>query len=126
MSSYLNQEDTFFYAMVYDPNQKTLLVDKGDIRTGPEYQAEIPSSVHPNGKTDLVHNATQTWEPNRMPDQKVEQFLVVARCVSIWVWPVCPYAYCDVCVTCCIILPFLQVYRYICKGTLRWSQEATD
>ena len=85
MSSYLSQEDTFFYAMVYDPNQKTLLVDKGEIRTGPEYQAEIPSSVHPESRTDLVHDDTQTWEPNRMPDQKVEQFLVVARFVHVHV-----------------------------------------
>ncbi|KAL5463382.1 hypothetical protein EMCRGX_G032275 [Ephydatia muelleri] len=82
MSSYLSQEDTFFYAMVYDPNQKTLLVDKGEIRTGLEYQAEIPSSVHPESRTDLVHDDTQTWEPNRMPDQKVEQFLVVARSIG--------------------------------------------
>ena len=79
MTSYLNQEDTFFYAMVYDPNQKTLLVDKGEIRTGPEYQADIPAYIRVESRTDLGHNAAQTWEPNRMADQKVEQFLVVAR-----------------------------------------------
>ena len=45
--SYLEKEDTFFYTMVYDPNQKTLLVDKGEIRIGPDYQAEIPPYILP-------------------------------------------------------------------------------
>ena len=45
--SYLEQEDTFFYTMVYDPNQKTLLVDKGEIRVSADYQAEIPPYILP-------------------------------------------------------------------------------
>ena len=45
--TYLEKEDTFFYTMVYDPNQKTLLVDKGEIRIGPDYQAEIPPYILP-------------------------------------------------------------------------------
>ena len=47
ISSYLQREDAFFYTMVYDPNQKTLLVDKGEIRTGQDYQAEIPPYIPP-------------------------------------------------------------------------------
>lgn len=34
-------QDTFFYSLVYDPQQKTLLADKGEIRVGNKYQAEI-------------------------------------------------------------------------------------
>lgn len=45
--TYLEKEDTFYYSMVYDPNQKTLLVDKGEIRTGPDYQAETPPYIDP-------------------------------------------------------------------------------
>ena len=45
--TYLDKEDTFFFTMVYDPNQKTLLVDKGEIRVGTDYQAEIPPYVDP-------------------------------------------------------------------------------
>lgn len=45
--TYLEKEDTFFYSMVYDPNQKTLLVDKGEIRIGADYQAEIPAYISP-------------------------------------------------------------------------------
>ena len=101
--TYLDKEDTFFFTMVYDPNQKTLLVDKGEIRVGTDYQAEIPPYVDPGEVTQIwssdnltkpprfffpylaearepaQHLATQMWEPNRLPDNKVEQFLVVAR-----------------------------------------------
>jgi len=35
-------QDTFFYSLVYDPTQKTLLADKGEIRVGSRYQAEVP------------------------------------------------------------------------------------
>ena len=41
LKEYLLEEDTFFYTMVYDPNQKTLMVDKGEIRIGSDYQADI-------------------------------------------------------------------------------------
>lgn len=33
-------QDTFFYCLVFDPAQKTLLADKGEIRVGSRYQAE--------------------------------------------------------------------------------------
>ena len=34
-------QDTFFYSLVYDPQQKTLLADKGEIRVGSRYQTDI-------------------------------------------------------------------------------------
>lgn len=34
-------QDAFFYSLVYDPQQKTLLADKGEIRVGQRYQAEV-------------------------------------------------------------------------------------
>ena len=34
-------QDAFFYSLVYDPQQKTLLADKGEIRVGSKYQAEV-------------------------------------------------------------------------------------
>ena len=52
--TYLDNEDTFFFTMVYDPNQRTLLVDKGEIRVGTDYQAEIPPFVDPG-------EAGRTW-----------------------------------------------------------------
>lgn len=34
-------QDFFFYSLVYDPQQKTLLADKGEIRVGNRYQADV-------------------------------------------------------------------------------------
>ena len=38
---------------------------------------------HAEGREDALHPASHVWEPNRMPDHKVEQFLVVARLVTV-------------------------------------------
>lgn len=38
-------QDTFFYSLVYDPSLKTLLADKGEIRVGPRYQADVPDML---------------------------------------------------------------------------------
>lgn len=40
--SYLNREDGFFYSLVFDASNKTLLADKGKIEIGDKYQAQIP------------------------------------------------------------------------------------
>lgn len=34
-------QDAFFYCLVFDPSQKTLLADKGEIRVGSRYQTEV-------------------------------------------------------------------------------------
>lgn len=33
----------FFYQLVYDPNQKSLNADRGEIRVGSKYQADVPT-----------------------------------------------------------------------------------
>lgn len=38
-------QDCFFYSLVFDPVQKTLLADQGEIRVGSKYQAEIPDKM---------------------------------------------------------------------------------
>jgi metastasis-associated protein MTA len=38
-------KDLFFYQLVYDPNQKTLNADRGEIRVGGKYQADVPSQT---------------------------------------------------------------------------------
>lgn len=42
---YLKMEKTHFYTLVYDQNQRTVVTDRGDIRVGPTYQAEIPETM---------------------------------------------------------------------------------
>lgn len=49
-SEYLNKDDQFFYHLTYDPSQKSLVADKGEIRVGSRYQAEVPPlKFTPNG-----------------------------------------------------------------------------
>lgn len=44
-SSSSSSQDCFFYSLVFDPVQKTLLADQGEIRVGSKYQAEIPDKL---------------------------------------------------------------------------------
>ena len=49
----MKENDVFFYTLVYDPNQKTLLADKGEIRIGQKYQCtDIP---------DLLKDPQRPW-----------------------------------------------------------------
>ena len=42
---HLSVQECFFYSLVFDPVQKTLLADQGEIRVGSKYQAEIPDKL---------------------------------------------------------------------------------
>lgn len=42
----------------------------------------LPFSL-PEAREPVTHQASQVWEPNRLADSKVEQFLVVARYVCL-------------------------------------------
>merc|ERR1719220_106443 len=42
---YLKTEGSHFYTLVDDQNQKTVVTDRGDIRVGPTFQAEIPETL---------------------------------------------------------------------------------
>ncbi|XDA74054.1 hypothetical protein R6Z07M_004266 [Ovis aries] len=83
--SYLDKEDTFFYSLVYDPSVKTLLADKGEIRVGPRYQADIPEMLL-EGESDEREQSkleVKVWDPNSpLTDRQIDQFLVVARAVG--------------------------------------------
>ncbi|BFZ12139.1 hypothetical protein BsWGS_15178 [Bradybaena similaris] len=83
--SYLSKEDTFFYSLVYDPQQKTLLADKGEIRISPKYQAEMIPHVlldeeDPRKLEDLEE---LVWDPdNGLTDRDIDQFQIIARSVG--------------------------------------------
>ncbi|KFV64361.1 Metastasis-associated protein MTA3, partial [Dryobates pubescens] len=83
--SYLEKEDTFFYSLVYDPSLKTLLADKGEIRVGPRYQADVPDMLA-EGELDDREQAkleVKVWDPDSpLTDHQIDQFLVVARAVG--------------------------------------------
>ncbi|XP_028928096.1 metastasis-associated protein MTA3 isoform X2 [Ornithorhynchus anatinus] len=83
--SYLDKEDTFFYSLVYDPSLKTLLADKGEIRVGPRYQADIPDMLQEGEGDDREPSKLEVkvWDPDSpLTDRQIDQFLVVARAVG--------------------------------------------
>ncbi|XP_068109432.1 metastasis-associated protein MTA1 isoform X2 [Hyperolius riggenbachi] len=85
LKSYLEREDFFFYSLVYDPQQKTLLADKGEIRVGNRYQADITDLLEEGTEDgrDQADLETKVWEAsNPLTDKQIEQFLVVARSVG--------------------------------------------
>lgn len=51
--SYSLLQDAFFYSLVYDPTQKTLLADKGEIRVGPRFQADVPDMLQEGDQNAL-------------------------------------------------------------------------
>lgn len=78
-------QDTFFYCLVFDPNQRTLLADKGEIRVGNRYQTEITPLLKENESDgrDIENLETLVWTPNHsLSDRKIDQFLVVSRSVG--------------------------------------------
>ncbi|XP_032870367.1 metastasis-associated protein MTA1-like isoform X2 [Amblyraja radiata] len=83
--SYLEKEDSFFYCLVYDPQQKTLLADKGEIRVGPRYQADIPDLLKEDEEDERDHLKLEVkiWDPDSpLTDRQIDQFLVLARSVG--------------------------------------------
>ncbi|XP_076637774.1 metastasis associated 1-like isoform X4 [Colletes latitarsis] len=87
--SYLNKEDSFFYCLVFDPAQRTLLADKGEIRVGSRYQADgiAPSPLTPAERESdprrLQDLETLVWTPRHsLTDRQIDQFLVVSRSVG--------------------------------------------
>uniref|UniRef100_A0AAY5E9U5 Metastasis associated 1 family, member 2 n=1 Tax=Electrophorus electricus TaxID=8005 RepID=A0AAY5E9U5_ELEEL len=82
LTSYLEREDCFFYSLVFDPVQKTLLADQGEIRVGSKYQAEIPDKLAEGESDNRLQEKLETkaWDPdNQLKDSQIDQFLVVAR-----------------------------------------------
>ena len=102
-ASYCKREDAFFYALVYDPNQKTLVADRGEIRIGAGYQATVPQLLgedeaddRGDGEVDETGRVfpeleKRLWVPptqkkslgtNGLSDTDIDKFLVVARSVG--------------------------------------------
>ncbi|CAK1550441.1 unnamed protein product [Leptosia nina] len=83
--SYLNKDDAFFYCLVFDPSQKTLLADKGEIRVGSRYQTEVTNLLK-EGEEDARNSEeleTLVWTPEHgLTDRQIDQFLVVSRSVG--------------------------------------------
>jgi len=86
--SYANEDDAYFYSLVYDPQQKTLLADKGEIKVGSRYQADSVPKTTSFGLGDddgrsLEELETPVWTPDApLSDKQIDQFMVIARSVG--------------------------------------------
>ncbi|KAK1889623.1 Metastasis-associated protein MTA2 [Dissostichus eleginoides] len=76
LAGYLDKEDCFFYSLVFDPNQKTLLADQGEIRVGSKYQAEIPDKLAEGEADTRIQEKLETkvWDTNNLlKDPQIDQ-----------------------------------------------------
>ncbi|KAI1284942.1 Metastasis-associated protein MTA1 [Halotydeus destructor] len=86
LNSYLTKEDSFFYTLVYDPQQKTLLADRGEIRVGGRFQAEVPTTLLADGESDGRDQAQLekiVFTPEHaLTDKEIDQFLTIAKSIG--------------------------------------------
>lgn len=84
--SYIKAEDTFFYSLVYDSTNESLLEDRGEIKVGSGYQCEVPlSTIRPEDDTRVSSELEDLcWSPSQsnLKDKQVDQFLFLARSVG--------------------------------------------
>ena len=83
--TYIKQEDTFFYTLVYDKKNEMLFEDRGEIKIGSSYQCEVPlGMIKPEEETRVSEELEElVWSPdNELSDKVIDQFLVIARSVG--------------------------------------------
>ena len=84
-ASYTGRSDAFFYSLVYDPHQKSLVADRGEIRIGSSYQATVTPLLHNKRQREADRkNADELdemiWDPRNSLDKgDVEKYLTVAK-----------------------------------------------
>ena len=83
--SYIKQEDTFFYTLVYDRKNEMLFEDRGEIKIGSAYQCDVPLGTIPAEEDTRRSEQLEelVWNPeNELSDKVIDQFLVIARSVG--------------------------------------------
>ncbi|KAI0987996.1 hypothetical protein GJ496_004626 [Pomphorhynchus laevis] len=84
--SYLSNDNVFFYRYVYDPQQRTLSSDRGEVRIGSRHQAEIPDFISNPIENDCLKEVREEliWSPYIKPlaDKEIDQVMLLARSVG--------------------------------------------
>merc|ERR1719431_1771625 len=82
-ASYTGREDAFFYSLVFDPHQKTLQADRGNIRIGGEFQALVPAVDKEQEVRDSDDLEELVWrDSNDLDGEKIDQFVIISRSVG--------------------------------------------
>ena len=82
---YVSHEDKFYYHLTYDEHQKQIVDDKGEIKVGTKYQAEVP---HFDAAAEKLVGAAKVCEDlkwltaNKLSDNEIDQFLTIAKSVG--------------------------------------------
>lgn len=91
---YLQHDDLFYYHLTYDPYQRMVVADKGEIRVGLKYQVEIPpflaaeseSWEEERKKLEETKYEELKWDPNKsgklLNEREIDQFLIIAKSVG--------------------------------------------
>jgi len=83
INSYTSRQDAFFYSLVFDPHQKTLQADRGNIRIGSEFQAKVPPVDGTQPVRDSGDLEELQWSPeNELDQEKIDQFVIISRSVG--------------------------------------------
>jgi metastasis-associated protein MTA len=69
-ADFLNNDDSFFYHLTYDPYQKSIVADKGEIRVGSKYQAEVPLQKF-NDKGQLIPDVDDKIDEEKIITERV-------------------------------------------------------
>ena len=83
-ASYTGRSDAFFYSLVYDPHQKSLVADRGEIRIGSSYQATVTPLQNKRQREADRKDASELdemiWDPRNCLDKEdVAKYLTVAK-----------------------------------------------
>lgn len=85
MFTYIKQEDTFFYTLVFDRNSESLFEDRGEIKIGSDYQADVPPCTIRRGEDTRRYEDLEelVWSPeNKLSDKMIDKFLVLSRSIG--------------------------------------------
>ena len=83
-ASYTGRSDAFFYSLVFDPHQKSLVADRGEIRIGSSYQATVTplqdKRQRESDRKDAAELDEMIWDPrNSLDKEDVVKYLTVAK-----------------------------------------------
>ncbi|KAF6201481.1 hypothetical protein GE061_003872 [Apolygus lucorum] len=74
--SYLGKDDVFFYCFMYEPSDRTLMCDEGEIRVGSEYQCDVPPMLTQKERGHFETLETLLWTPDHdLVEDDIDRYL---------------------------------------------------